>query len=118
FILGVAASVKRRGWGAIKSRVMIRSAWKMIAYGGSLAAAWGIDTAVRAGDAAQLAIALLACLTEAHSVAENSGKLGFSWPQALVSRLDEWEEQVQKTGRVSTMEVTAGEEEDDNAGVR
>ncbi|MCD6352423.1 MAG: phage holin family protein, partial [Armatimonadetes bacterium] len=37
FILGVAASVKRRGWGAIKSRVMIRSAWKMIAYGGSLA---------------------------------------------------------------------------------
>ena len=114
FILGIAASVKKHGWRSIRSRVMIRSAWKMIAYGGSLGAAWGIDVAVRAGDAAQLAIALLACLTEAKSVVENSAELGFPWPQAIIRRIDEWEQQVQQRGDVQLrggMEVTGGEDD-------
>ena len=117
FITGIAATVKEHGWGHVRSRIMIRSAYKMMAYGGSLGAAWGIDVAVRAGDAAQLAIALLACLTEAKSVAENSARLGFPWPQAIIRRIDEWEQQVQQHGDVQPrggMAVTDGEEEYDD----
>lgn len=115
FLLGVAASIKRHGWRSIRSRVLIRSLYKMMAYGGSLGAAWGIDVAIRAGDAAQLAVALLACLTEAKSVVENSAELGFAWPQAVIRRLDEWEQQVQRQGEVQPrggMAVTAGEEDE------
>ena len=112
FILGIAASVKQRGWRSIRSDIMARTLLKALAYFGSLLAAWGIDRGLHTANAVQLWIALLASLAEAKSVAENSGALGFPWPKGLLEKLADWQDKFEQMPP-GGMECTPGEEGDE-----
>jgi phage-related holin len=72
---------------------------KFAVYGMCLLGAFAMDHALNAGSVAVAVISTLIFVREATSFIENTGELGFQWPEALCKRITDLEESVDGDGK-------------------
>lgn len=104
FITGVA-SAKMSGQ-AIRSRLAVRSAFKIAVYGLLVSAGHLTEGIVPGNLFIEEAVTTFLALTELISIVENIGKLGFAVPARLLNQLQDWRDGDRRVGEETRRDET------------